>query len=380
MPDHIIPYGKQTITEKDEQAVLAALRSQWLTTGPQVKIFESAFAKYSQVEEAVAVSNGTAALHTALFALDIQAGDEVIVPAITFVATANAVLYQGAKPVFADVDPDTLLIDPEDVARKITPRTRVIIAVDYAGQLCDYERLKKLCEQHNLFLVADSCHAPGATYKGELVGKFVDAATYSFHPVKHLTTAEGGMVITRSTDLAQRMRVFRNHGITSDHAQRQKEGVFYYEMLSLGFNYRLSDLQCALGLSQLEQTPEWILERQALARSYDEMFSKTPIVPLTLHEERSHVYHLYVVRVAYRDQVLSRLRAEGIICNVHYLPVYLHPYYEQLFGSQRGCCPQAEAAYTQILTLPMYPGLTSDEQQRVVHTLKIVTEELMNAS
>lgn len=366
----MIPYGKQTITDLDKQAVLEVLNADFLTTGPKVACFENAFAEFIDAKHAVAVSNGTSALHTALAGLGIKPGDEVIVPAITFVATANAVLYQGAIPVFADVNPLTLLIEPEDVERKITAKTRAIIAVDYAGQLCDYIALKKICRRFQLFLVADSCHAPGATHQGKSVTHFVDAATYSFHPVKHLTTAEGGMIASNCGNLSEKMRVFRNHGITSDHSQRQKEGIFHYEMTVLGFNYRLSDLQCALGLSQLKQLPEWIKERKRLAHYYDNLLkNQTVITPLSLQSNSTHTYHLYVIKVPRRNEVIARMREKSINCNVHYLPVYLHPYYQEKLGPGRVSCPVAEDSYQHILTIPLYPGLSSQEQEYIVESL-----------
>jgi len=239
----VIPYGRQTITEQDIHAVLNVLQADYLTTGPTIEAFETQFSEYVGSSYAVAVSSGTAALHAAMFAIGIGPGDEVIVPPITFAATANAVVYQGATPVFADVSPDTLLIDPFKVIKKITPKTKAIIAVDYAGQPCDYLSLRLIAEQNNLFLISDACHALGAEYRGRRTGSLADITVFSFHPVKHITTGEGGMVTTDQKSLAEKMRLFRNHGINSDHRSRQKTGTWYYEMVELGYNYRLTDLQ-----------------------------------------------------------------------------------------------------------------------------------------
>ncbi|MBZ0287076.1 MAG: aminotransferase class I/II-fold pyridoxal phosphate-dependent enzyme, partial [Anaerolineae bacterium] len=232
----LLPYGRQYIDDDDIQAVVETLKSDWLTTGPKVKEFEQAFAAFTGAEHAVAVANGTAALHCAMYALNIQPGDEVIVTPMTFAASANCVLYQGGTPVFADVEPDTLLIDPEQVRRKITPHTKAIVAVDYAGQPCDYDALQAIANEFGLAIVADACHAIGGTYRERAVGTLADLSTFSLHPVKHMTTGEGGVITTNDADMAQRMRLFRNHGITTDHHQRAQTGGFFYEMVDLGYN------------------------------------------------------------------------------------------------------------------------------------------------
>ena len=358
-----LPYGRQTITEDDVRAVVEVLRSEWLTTGPRVEAFEKAFADFSGAQHAVAVSSGTAALHAATHAMRIGPGDEVIVPAITFAATPNAVVYCGGTPVFADVQPGSLLIDPESVLERITDRTRGVIAVDYAGQPCDYADLHAIVERHNLFLAADGCHAPGAAFGGKTVGTLAELTTFSFHPVKHITTGEGGMVTTDNPVLAQRMRQFRNHGISTDFRERVKSGVFAYEMVELGFNYRLSDIHCALGLSQLKSLPSWLEQRRRLAERYDARFKESDAVkPLELRAGRTHAYHLYVVRIkSGRDEMFRYLREAGIGANVHYLPVYLHPFYREKFGYEEGLCAIAEAAYQEILSLPLYPQMSFDD-------------------
>ncbi len=269
----VLPYGRQSIDEADVASVVEVLQSDWLTTGPKVSEFEQAFADLVDAEEAVAVSNGTAALHAAMYAIGIGPGDEVIVPPMTFAATANCIVYQGGAPVFVDVDPDTLLLDPVQVEARITSRTKAIIGVDYTGQPCDYDVLRVIADQHGLVLVADACHALGGSYKGRAVGSLADLSIFSFHPVKHITTGEGGIITTDDPSLAQRMRVFRNHGITTDHRQRQREGSWFYEMVDLGYNYRLTDLQCVLGLNQLLKLPAWVARRREIwcaPRTHDE--------------------------------------------------------------------------------------------------------------
>ncbi|HXS06695.1 MAG TPA: DegT/DnrJ/EryC1/StrS family aminotransferase, partial [Rhizomicrobium sp.] len=326
--------------------------------------------------EGVAVNSGTAALHCAMRALGLGQGDEVIVPAITFAASANAALFEGAKPVFADVEPDTLLIDPRSVAKSITPRTRAIVAVDYAGQPADYDALKALAASRGIPIVADACHAPGAAYKGRAAGTLADISCFSFHPVKHLTTCEGGMTVTDDPAMAAHMRRFRNHGIDSDHRSRQAAGSHAYDMVELGYNYRLPDVQCALGLAQLKRLDGWVAARQRIARFYDAALANiAEVVPLKTHAERVHSYHLYVVRLMDsidRDSVFARLRADGIGANVHYAPVYVHSHYARL-GYKPGLCPAAEAAAGQILSLPMFPAMTEADVRRVVGALTRAT-------
>ncbi|NPU86150.1 MAG: UDP-4-amino-4,6-dideoxy-N-acetyl-beta-L-altrosamine transaminase [Syntrophaceae bacterium] len=371
----MIPYGRQCLDESDIKAVIEVLRSDWLTTGPKVAEFESSFARCAGVKHAVAVSSGTAALHAAMYALGIGPGDEVIVPAMTFAASANCVVFQGGTPVFADVDRETLLIDPGSVEERITPRTRAIVPVDYAGQPCDYDTLRDIAHRRGLQLVDDACHALGAAYKGRPVGSLTELSCFSFHPVKHITTGEGGMITTDDPELARRMRTFRNHGITTDHRERQNTGAWFYEMVDLGFNYRLTDFQCALGISQLSKLAGWIDRRRRIASRYDEALASVPgIRPLSVRPDVVHAYHLYVVRLmGDRDEVFRRLRERGIGVNVHYIPVHLHPYYRKHFGTGPGLCPVAEEAYGQILSLPLYPGMTAEDVERVIGDLKEVT-------
>jgi UDP-4-amino-4,6-dideoxy-N-acetyl-beta-L-altrosamine transaminase len=364
-----LPYGRQIIDDDDIAAVAAVLRSNWLTTGPAVEHFEQAVCSFTGASHGVAVSNGTAALHAAIYALGIGPGDEVIVPPMTFAATANCVLYQGGAPVFADVDAGTLLLDPAAAEAAVTPRTKAIIGVDYAGQPCDWDALRAVADRHHLALVADACHALGGAYKGRKVGTLADITVFSFHPVKHITTGEGGMCVTNDAALAGKMRRFRNHGITTTAGQREKSGGWFYEMTDLGYNYRITDIQCALGASQLKKLPGWIARRNELAQAYDAAFAGRSIRPLKRRMDCIHAYHLYVVRTPDRDAAFKQLRENGIGANVHYIPVHLHPYYRERLGTREGLCPVAEAAYREILTLPLWPGMNFNSLTRVQQTL-----------
>ena len=379
--DHnkVLPYGRQAIDNEDIAAVIEVLESDWLTTGPKVREFESRVAERIGVGHAVAVSNGTAALHAMMHALDIGPGDEVIVPTITFAASANCVVYQGGTPVLVDVEPDTLLIDPAAVEAAITDRTKAIIAVDYAGQPCDYVRLQAIADRHSIHLVTDACHSLGGSYEDSPVGSLTLASAFSFHPVKLMTTGEGGMVVTDDAELAEKMRVFRNHGISTDHHQRQSAGTWEYAMCSLGFNYRLSDMQCALGISQLNKLDGWVRRRQEIAAHYDRAFSGVEgVEPLSVRECASSAFHLYVIRWRGgidRSAAFARLREMGLAVNVHYQPVHLHPFYREQFGTHAGQCPVAEAAYDEIISLPMYPTMSNTDVERVIATVSALATE-----
>jgi len=372
-----IPYGRQLISEEDIQSVIEVLKSDYLTTGPKVHEFEQAVAGYVGSKHAIAVSSGTAGLHCAMYALGISPGDEVIVPAITFAATANCVVYQGGIPIFADIDPETLLIDPESVIKKITKKTKAIIAVDYAGQPCDYNQLRDVAGKYNLKLVADSCHAIGAEYNNQHTGTLADMTIFSFHPVKHITTGEGGMITTDNPEYAKQMRSFRNHGISTDHHQRKDKATWFYEMTDLGFNYRITDFQCALGISQLKKLDQFISQRQTLADIYDKLIKEFDgITPLKKNQGLSHAYHLYVVQIdknkfgVDRDDVFDYLRKQNIGVNVHYIPVHLHPYYRKNFSTTPGQCPNAEKAYREILSLPIHPALHVKDTKHITTLLK----------
>ena len=368
-----IPYGKQSIDKSDIDAVIEVLQSDFITTGPKISEFEKAVCDFTGAKFAVAVSSGTAALHCAMFAAGIKAGDEVIVTPMTFVASSNAILYCGGTPVFADVIPGSLLIDPMEVKKKITSRTKAVIAVDYAGQPCDYDALNALCLKHGLLLISDACHSIGSKYSGRKTGTLADITVFSFHPVKHITTGEGGMVLTDNSEFAGKMKMFRGHGISTDYRQREEKGSWFYEMTELGYNYRITDFQCALGISQLKKLPGWITLRQKIASQYDDAFKDNhSIISITRSPNVSHAYHLYVVKIETgdRNRIFTELRNAGIGVNVHYIPVHLHPYYRKTFGTAEGLCPAAEKAFTQIISLPMFPGLKNEDLEYVINTVK----------
>jgi perosamine synthetase len=375
----LLPYGRQSIDESDVQAVVETLRSDWLTTGPKVAEFEEAIAAWVGAKYAVSFSSGTAALHAAAFAAGLQPGDEAITSPLTFAATANCVLYQGATPVFADVVEDTLNLDPELVAARITPRTKVLLPVDYAGHPADLDSILQLADRHGLIVIEDACHALGAEYRGRRVGGVAHMTVFSFHPVKHLTTGEGGMVTTDNPVFAETLRRFRNHGISSDARQRQSAGQWYYEMVLLGFNYRLTDIACALGLQQMKKLEANLARRRQVAARYAAEFRQMPgvFVPQT-HEDVSHAWHLYPIRLNLtklstgRDEVFQALRAENIGVNVHYIPVHRHPYYEDRFGYKGGEYPVAEDAYGRLISLPMFHGIGDSDIEDVVHAVSKV--------
>lgn len=364
-----IPYGRQSIDEDDIQAVVEVLRSDYITTGPKIQEFEKLVADYVGAKYAVAVSNGTAALHLACLAAGIKEGDEVITTPITFAASANCVLYCGAKVVFADIDPVTYNIDPTDIGRKITDRTKAIIPVHFTGQPCEMDEIHAIAKKYNLIVIEDAAHALGADYKGRMIGSISDMTTFSFHPVKHITTGEGGMITTNDKNVYEKLKLLRNHGITREPSfLHKKEGGWYYEQLDLGFNYRITDFQCALGISQMKKIDKFIEKRRSIAKRYDEAFSGLEYIVTPKQAVGCHSsYHLYVIQVKNipRKKAFEKLRAAGIGVNVHYIPVYKHPYY-QSHGYKDVKCENAENLYEKIISLPIYPGLTCDEQEYVI--------------
>ncbi len=373
-----IPYGRQSIDEEDIQAVVSVLRSDYLTTGPAIAEFEKTVADYVGAKYAVAVSNGTAALHAACHAAGIGAGDEVILTPLTFAASANCVLYCGGTPVFADVDEKTYNMDPNDIETKITERTKAIIAVHLAGQPCDMQAIHKIAKDHNLIVIEDAAHALGSVYKGGKIGGISDMTTFSFHPVKPVTTGEGGMIVTNDDAFYQSLCLFRSHGITRDGALMTKDGgPWFYQQFDLGYNYRITDIQCALGISQMKKLDDFIARRRKLAKRYDAAFADCPdiITPYQMPETDSG-WHLYIIQVKNGDRrkIFERLRAEGIGVNVHYIPVYLHPYYQE-HGYQNVHCPKAEKIYSRMISLPLYPGLTDEAQDFVIEKVKEFSHE-----
>jgi perosamine synthetase len=382
----LLPYGHQSIDEADIQAVADTLRSDWLTTGPRIAEFEEAFAARTGARHAVSFSSGTAALHAAAFAAGLKAGDEAITSPLTFVATANCVLYQGAVPIFADVSPDTLNLDPEQAAARITSRTRAFLPVDYAGHPADLAPILDLAERHGLVVIEDASHALGAEYKGRKVGSLSHMTVFSFHPVKHITTGEGGMVTTDNVKFADTLRRFRNHGISSDARQRQSEGQWHYEMVLLGFNYRLTDIACALGIQQLKKLEANLSRRRKITVRYTAAFREIPeVVPPAVRPEANPAWHLYPVRIdrvklkADRGQVFHALRAENIGVNVHYIPVHRHPYYRERFGYRGGEFPVAEDAYERVISLPMFHGMSEQDVGDVIHAVDKVISHFRDA-
>jgi perosamine synthetase len=375
----LLSYGRQSIGDDDIQAVVEALRSDWLTTGPKVAEFEEAFADRVGAKHAVSFSSGTAALHGAVFAAGLNPGDEAITTPLTFAATANCVLYQGATPVFADVCADTLNLDPEKVAERITPRTRAILPVDYAGHPADLDAMLELAVRNGLIVIEDACHALGAEDRQRRTGSIAHMTVFSFHPVKHLTTGEGGMVTTDRADYAEMLRRFRNHGISSDARQRQSEGRWHYEMVALGFNYRLTDIACALGLSQLKKLDANLVRRREIAARYTFAFCDlAEITPPSVRADIKPAWHLYPIRLnlkrlnADRREIFRALRAENIGVNVHYIPVHCHPYYRDRFGYRGGEYPAAEDAYERLISLPMFHGMTGTDLDSVIQAVNKV--------
>ena len=374
----MIPYGKQTIEQDDIQAVVDVLKSDFLTTGPKIAEFEQTVADYVGAKYAVAISNGTSALHAACFAAGIGPGDEVITTPLTFAASANCVLYCGGTPVFADVDPKTYNIDPEDIRRKITDRTKAIIAVHLAGQPCDMDAIHSIAREHGLIVIEDGAHALGSVYKGKKVGSMSDMTTFSFHPVKPITTGEGGMIVTDNEDFYKKMILFRSHGITRDDSMMTRnDGPWFYQQFDLGYNYRITDIQCALGCSQMKKLDRFLARRKEIVARYNEAFADCDniITPYQLSDTESG-WHLYIVQVKNCDrrQVFEGMREKGIGVNVHYIPVYMHPYYQE-HGYENVHCVNAEEIYSHIISLPLYPGLTSEQQDYVIDTLKSLCEE-----
>jgi perosamine synthetase len=377
----LLPYGRQSIDEADIAALVNVLRSDWLTTGPKVAEFEEAFATQVGATYAVSFSSGTAALHGAAFAADLNAGDEAITTPLTFVATANSVLYQGATPFFADVSADTLNIDPDQIETKISSKTRAILAVDYSGHPADLNVINELARKQGLIVIEDACHALGAELGGKRVGSIADMTVFSFHPVKHITTGEGGMVTTENGKFAETLRRFRNHGISSDARQRQRAGQWRYEMVQLGFNYRLSDIACALGLEQLTKLDANLARRREIAARYSAAFGDVDsVVPPKVRAGANSAWHFYPIRLALekltadRTQIFRALRAENIGVNVHYIPVHRHPYYRDRFHFRGGEFKVAEDAFERLISLPMFHGMTDADVEDVISAVRKVVE------
>jgi UDP-4-amino-4,6-dideoxy-N-acetyl-beta-L-altrosamine transaminase len=373
-----IPYGRQDITEEDIQAVIATLKSDFLTQGPVIAAFEKAFAKYIGCKHAVAVSNGTAALHLAALALEVNEQSNIITTPITFAASANCIRYCGGKVFFVDIDPCTATIDVQKLKAMLeaSPKGTYngIVPIDFAGYPINLEVIRQLADEYGLWILEDSCHAPGGFFtdsKGirQNCGNatYADAAIFSFHPVKHIACGEGGMITTNSDKIYQRLLTLRTHGITKDAALLlENHGGWYYEMQELGYNYRLTDFQAALGLSQLSRAESGITRRREIARRYDAAFANTSVQTLKVPTDNGHAYHLYVIQVDDRKGLYDYLRNHQIFAQVHYIPVHTMPYYQSL-GYKKGDFPEAELYYQKCLSLPMYPTLTNEEQDGVIN-------------
>jgi UDP-4-amino-4,6-dideoxy-N-acetyl-beta-L-altrosamine transaminase len=381
MTEPYLPYGHQTIEPDDLEAVARVFESDFLTTGAEVEAFEADLVDATGAREAAVLNSGTSALHAAYAAIGLGPGGEIVTSPMTFAATGNAALYLGARPVFVDIDPRTGLIDPALVDAAVTSRTRAIVAIDYTGQPADYDALRTIAGRHGIPLVADAAHSLGATDRGRRVGQLADVTVLSFHPVKLITTGEGGAVLTSSVDHHTRVREFRSHGLVRDpERMREADGPWSLEMHQLGFNYRLTDIQCALGRSQLRKLPRFLARRRAIADRYSQDLGA--IHGLGLPERRPGVdsaWHLFVVLVnepSRRRPFFEALRRRGLGVQVHFLPVYRHPYYQDL-GYQQGLCRLAEDFYSRVVSLPIYPGLTESDLTRVVETVDAVARETL---
>lgn len=371
----LLPYGRQSIDDADVAAVTAALRSDWLTTGPEVDRFDRAIARRAGVDHAVSVTSGTAALHVAYAAAGIRPGDEIVTTPLTFVATAAAAALHGATVVFADVDPATGNLDPAAAAAAVTSRTRVVAAVDYAGVPVNAPAFRALASTHGLYFLEDAAHSLGSTLDGEPVGSLADLTTFSFFPTKNMTTAEGGAVATADPDLAARAAAFRNHGLVRDRALQRHpdEGPWHQEVHTFGLNYRLPDVLAALGTSQLARLDEFVRRRAQVKAAYDEAFTDLDVELPVCTPGAEPAWHLYPLRVdpTRRRDIFTALREHGIGVQVNYIPAYWHPVFEDL-GYRRGMCPQAEDYYRREISLPMFAGLTDDEVDRVIDTVRRV--------
>ena len=378
--DKRIGYGHQYIDEADIQAVVDVLKSDFLTCGPKIEEAEKKLCDITGAKHAVLIANGTAALHAMIFAAGIGPGDEVITTPLTFAASANCALYCGARPVFADINPETYNIDPQSIEEKITDKTKAVVAVDFTGQAVEADKIRAICDKHNLIFIEDAAHSLGTKYNGKLVGSIADMTEFSFHPVKTCTAGEGGAITTNDDELYKRLVLFRTHGITRAQELMDKpaEGGWYYQQIDLGYNYRMTDMQAALLSSQLDKLEMFGKRRKELVRRYDEAFSAMPeIVVQKEIPESDTVRHLYIIQLnldmltCSRREIFEALQAEGVGVNVHYIPVYSFPYYQKL-GYRMGECPKAEHLYGRIISIPLYYSLTDAEQDKVIKAIEKV--------
>jgi len=385
-----IPYGKQNISKTDIAAVGNVLESDFITQGSKVREFENALCSYTGAKYAVSVSSGTAALHIACLAAGVKKNSEVITSPMTFIASANCTLYCGGKPIFADIQDDTVNISPEEIKKSITKKTKAVIPVHFAGHPCDMVAINKIAKKHNLTVIEDACHALGAEYKANgkwfKIGscKHSDMAVFSFHPVKSITTGEGGAILTNRADLYRKLLTLRSHGVTKDHSQfksgnSKHTGDWHYEMQDLGFNYRITDFQCALGIQQLKKLNGFIKNRKRITKTYYKELSKVKEIDLPIEKENAKsAWHLYVVRLknhVKRKETFDYLRNKGIGVQVHYIPVHFQPYYRERFGYKKGDYPKAEKYYERAVSLPLFPTIKYSEIKRVIKLVKDMVEE-----
>lgn len=371
----MIPYGRQWIDEDDIEEVIKVMNSDWLTTGPKVEEFENLLCKYVGCKHSVAVNSGTSALDVAVGALDLPEGSEVITTPFTFAATSNSLLYNRLKPVFADIKKDTRNIDPEDIRHKITPKTKAISYVDYAGHPCDIKEIKEIAEEHSLYLIEDACHALGASYYGKKLGNFADLTVFSFHPVKPITTGEGGAVVANNSELAERVRLLHSHGIDKNATKRYgPDAGWAYDMKMLGRNYRMTDIQAALGISQLKKLDIFIEKRQKIAELYSELLGDCEFVEAPIAKEGiRHGWHIYTILLkgVNRDKFFTYMRKSGIGVNVHYIPIYRHTFYINNFNFNKDDYPVTEDIFKRIVTLPIYPKMSDEDIELVVKAIKV---------
>jgi len=381
--DSYLPYGRQSIDEKDIEAVVNVLKGDYLTTGPAIQEFEIKVANYVDAKYAVAFSNGTAALHGACFAAGIGIGDEVITTPMTFAASANCVLYQGGTVVFADINSQTYNIDPLEIKNSITSKTKAIIPVHFTGQPADLSAIHDLAKVHNLVVIEDAAHAIGATYNGKKIGGLSDMTMFSFHPVKHITSGEGGMITTNSKEYYEKLLQFRSHGITREAEKLiENHGPWYYEMQFLGFNYRMTDVQAALGTSQLQKLDSFIDRRKEIVSMYNEAFSDLNEITVPYQQsDGDSSWHLYVINIdtellaVGRKDIFEKLQKRNIGVNVHYIPVHTFPYYTDL-GYQKGSLPIAERLYENIISLPLFPAMSNKDVHDVIVAVKEVIAQV----
>lgn len=378
-----IYYGHQWIEEDDIEAVTEVLKSDYLTCGPKVNELERVLERYTGAKHAVAVANGTAALHCACIAAGIGPGDEVITTPITFAASANCALYCGATPAFADINPETYNIDPESIRSCITEKTKAVIAVDFTGQAVEIEKIRAICDEYNLVFIEDAAHSIGTTYNGKQIGSLADITTFSFHPVKTVTGGEGGACLTNSDEYYHKLILTHAHGITHDENYMKgapHEGPWYYEEIALGYNYRITDIQAALIGSQINKIDKFINRRKEIVRKYDEAFKLIP--ELTIQKEipeSDTCRHLYIIRLnldklsCTRKEFFDAMSAENVQCQIHYVPVYWFPYYQDL-GYKKGLCPNAEKVYSEIMSIPLYPKMSDKDVDDVIHAVNKVIE------